>query len=365
MTGQFNRYPEPLKPASKEIILYAYDEDFNMLGVVKSYTSILWAEERAGAGEFMLVCTDTPENIALLQSAKYYKRPDRKTAMIATYFNGQTRDNQIYVRGRATIERTAQRIVYPTAKIYNAERDMYAMMTANLRGLPRTATAPQIGLSEIYDTQYTGKELKEAIFDICQATGLGVTSDFEVAEKKHIWRIYKGIDRTNGNPEGNPRKVFSTDFGNLTDTIIIKDNSIFKNVAYVAGGGEGEDRTWHIVGTATGEDRHEMYVDARDLQQEENETDAAYLQRLEARGIQRLNERLKVMNFEGDVSPVGFGSDYDLGDLITCQSRQYQLELNTRIERFDEIRENNQTTLRLTLGEPRITQRRLVRAWQS
>ena len=364
MTGQFNRYPEPLKPASKEIVLYAYDENFNMLGVVKSYTSILWAEERAGAGEFMLVCTDTPENIDLLRRAKYYKRPDRKTAMMSTYFNGQTRDNQVYVRGRATIERTAQRITYPTAKIYNAERDAYAMMNANLRGLPRTTTAPQTGLSEVYDTQYTGKELKEALFDICQATGLGVTSDFNVEEKQHTWRIYKGVDRTDGNPEGNPCKVFSTDIRNLTDTIIIEDNSIFKNVAYVAGGGEGEERTWHIVGDATGEDRFEMYVDARDLQQEENESNAEYIQRLDARGVQRLNERIKVMNFEGEVVPEGFGTEYDLGDLITCQSRQYRLELNTRIERFDEIRENNKTTLRLTLGEPRITQRRLVRAWQ-
>ena len=365
MIDNYSRYPDPQPPASEPIPLYAYDKDFNLLGVISNYISLLWAEERAGLGEFQLVCTDDDYNLEILQKAVFYKRPDRKTAMQATYFRGETESNNVYVRGRASIIRVGQRVTYPTSRIYKAERDTYKMIADNLRGLEYTTTAPEQGFSEVYDTQYTGKELTEAVFDICQTTGFGIVSVFDTPTKQHIITIYKGADRTDGNPDGNPRQVFSTDFGTLTDTLIVKDDSIFKNVAYVAGGGEGEDRTWVIVGDATGDDRYEMYADARDLQQDENETLEDYKSRLTARGIQRLNERLKVLTFEGIVTPEGFGTEYDLGDRITCKSEQYNLLLDTTIERFDEVREGNNTTLKLTLGEPQITQRRLVKVWQS
>ncbi|MDT2284838.1 hypothetical protein P7H17_00070 [Paenibacillus larvae] len=38
-----------------------------------------------------------------------------------------------------------------------------------------------------------------------------------------------------------------------------------KNIAVVAGQGEGEDRKIVTVGTSTGLNRHEMFVDARDV----------------------------------------------------------------------------------------------------
>ena len=80
----------------------------------------------------------------------------------------------------------------------------------------------------------------------------------------------------------------------------------------VQGAGEGENRATVTVGLtdATGADRRELYVDARDVQpdEEKGETNKseAYLERLMARGTNKLLEQLRTGSIELTIDAEAF-----------------------------------------------------------
>ena len=84
-------------------------------------------------------------------------------------------------------------------------------------------------------------------------------------------------------------------------------------LAIVAGQGEAELRTIVEVGTATGWDRREVYVDARDL----DATDA-----LIARGEEKLAEVGETTTLEVEYIPTPtyrYMTDFDLGDIVSAE----------------------------------------------
>ena len=74
--------------------------------------------------------------------------------------------------------------------------------------------------------------------------------------------------------DGNIPVIFSQSLSNIKDTSLELNRESYKNIAYVAGEGEGEGRTWIQVRTKniTTDEQifpwsvNEMYVDARDIQ---------------------------------------------------------------------------------------------------
>ena len=86
-------------------------------------------------------------------------------------------------------------------------------------------------------------------------------------------RIIKPVDRTVGNSYGNVPVVFSFENNNLQQLEYEEDGQDFASVAIVASEGVGQDRvTLEVQNTVTeltGYERIELYVDARDLQSEQ------------------------------------------------------------------------------------------------
>ena len=86
----------------------------------------------------------------------------------------------------------------------------------------------------------------------------------------------------------------------------------------VQGAGEGENRATVTVGLtdATGADRRELYVDARDVQPDEEKGETsrseAYLERLMARGTNKLLEQLRTGSIELTIDAEGL-SPGDVG----------------------------------------------------
>lgn len=348
----------------QSIVLNIYNTNMELQGLILNYTSLSWEEDYYNRGRLMLICVDSPENIALLQQGWYIARKDKKTAMVIRYVKYDSSANEIIIYGYTTNDLIRQRIIERTKKITNVETGIYSAVNENRRGLPIITASPR-GYLENFQTQFTGTNLLEACTTLGKESSLGFYTEFDYRNKKQIFTVYKGKNLTYGNTEGNPPKTFSTEFKNLVNAIIIDDMSIFCNVVYVAGAGEGEDRAWIIFGNDIGLNRFELFVDARDLQPEEGQTPAVYEQVLISRGIQKLNEYIRVKTFIGEVDPQGFGSDFYLGDIITCKSDKYGMRLNTRILHYAEVRENGMTKLKLTLGEPEIDFIKVVKTWRN
>jgi hypothetical protein len=204
---------------------------------------------------------------------------------------------------------------------------------------------------------------------------------FDPATAVETLTVYQGTDRSQAGTEAYAG-YFGTDVENIRNITVSTGMSSFKNVAVVAGAGEGATRVVRIVslGNPTAENRRELYVDARDLQREyqvatptgeidENGnpvytyetltyTDAAYNAILDARGREKLAEHLRDFSITCDVdqNSIQYGVDYHLGDRMPVRLREYGISATAKIIATTLVYERSGKTLVAALGDFELTE---------
>ena len=143
---------------------------------------------------------------------------------------------------------------------------------------------------------------------------------------------------------------------NLSRVRLVADTSQYRNVAVVAGEGQGEDRIVVVVDRSDGQERRELYVNAADLTsryttenpdgtiQEHTMTPEEYAARLEARGLQAMAETLVGSSLTAELaqSMLLFGQDYELGDILPLSLARYGVQVKARLSKvtivYEEIK---------------------------
>ena len=156
--------------------------------------------------------------------------------------------------------------------------------------------------------------------------------------------IIPGNDRTKGNTEGNVPVVFSQSLSNIERTSYSVKRANYKNVAYVAGEGEDEDRKWYEVYSddseqnKTGWQRKELWIDARDVQSEAEGntlTDAEYEEAIEQRANEKFSEAKVSETYSGTIVEANkqykLGVDYDKGDFVTIVDDELGITIDVQI----------------------------------
>ncbi|MCZ8541956.1 siphovirus ReqiPepy6 Gp37-like family protein [Psychrobacillus psychrodurans] len=207
------------------------------------------------------------------------------------------------------------------------------------------------------------KNLAEEMTEISLLSSLGWNIDIDYQQRKFVFRILKGRNLTI-NQSVLPPAIFSPEFNTLGQLSYTESELNYRNHAIVAGQGEGVERRTVEVGSSTGFDRYELFVDARDVA-EETEGDnpqprpAADIDTdLINRGEQKLSEYQQETFLEGQSLPQSklvYGIDYDLGDIVTLQNRDWGVTLDTPITEVKEIYEPGKTGINLTYGYNRPT----------
>jgi hypothetical protein len=209
------------------------------------------------------------------------------------------------------------------------------------------ATNQSRGASVSWRSRY--KNLAEELRDISFVSGIGWNIALDFATKKWVFDVKVGVDRT-AQQTVNPPVIFSPNFDAVKSQQFADSDLNYKNYGYVGGQGEGTTRSIAEVGSATGLARVELFIDARDV---EVSTD------LPARGQQKLAEFETELYLESQIltnSPFKYEVDYDLGDLVTAQNRDWGVELHTRIVEIKEIYEaSGGFQLEATFGNSRPT----------
>ena len=141
--------------------------------------------------------------------------------------------------------------------------------------------------------------------------------------------------------------IFSPDYDNVYDRVFTINDTESRNVAYVAGQGEEEERTIAIVGEEnTGIGRREIFVDARDLE------DPA---ELPDRGTTKLAELQPITSYECSVAGSGYREDWDLGDYVTIIDREYGAWITEQVVGVQETEDSNGKMVIPTFGAPEKT----------
>lgn len=359
-----------------QITVFQVDNNtFEALGDISQYTSLLWPDAYNGYAQFELWAPITPDNAALLKKKNIIWCGGENAAVIEIVkATVDDKGEKIYdIKGRTLEKYLTERMINGTySGSGHASTLMYDMVDKNAihpsnanRKIPYLVNAvdKQVG-NEISQYQKTGGALYDALYQMASESDIGFSVLFDPRNKRLVFEVRKGADRTQDNDEGNDPVVFSTELEDILSSEYYGNIQDEKNVALVQGENKGEVRKSVLVGKvdAYGFDRKELYVDARDLQSEVFNADgtstpltpAQYLEVLTQRGNEKLSECEIIETFEAQIRQFGdiqyeFGVDYVKGDKVTVIDEQLGVIVSARITNVEE-QYDEEYNLVLTFG---------------
>jgi len=338
-----------------DIELILLDDDYNRLKTVKNFTSLQWTERYYGVGDFDARFDVDAHIHTLLRAAYVYRKDTRRLGRVENRSADMTAKDAA-LRGRL-IESALDDRVIQTSRDYNAAAEdvcreiVTEFCLTGDRTIPRLTLGEAVGLGEQIRIQRTGKTVLEVVTEILTEQEMSCRVDYDIASRTLAFRVFQGLDRTRGQTV-NPWAVFScARYNVITETYAYAYDA--KNYAYVAGAGEGAERTVVTVDETDGGNRRELYVDARDLQPTETMTNDEYESALVNRGKDKLAEynASETITFEADVNNAPF---FALGDKCTYYQPDLDVLVEDRITEIYETYENDGLTVAITMGKEQL-----------
>ena len=278
---------------------------------------MVWEPKFAEIGEFEFWCVISENNLSLIKKDNLIWIGTEDAGIIED-FEESVSDNgekKIDVKGKLLNKYLTRRIIWGT---YNGsgyssklmreivEQNMINPSDANRKiDFLELSGTQDYGEKIIY--QQTGKEVENALEELCESCEsktLGFNICLDVENEKLLFKVLQGVDRSKRNTDGNKVVMLSTDLKDILSSKYSYSSSSFKNVALVAGQDSGADRKKVVSGNneSRGIHRFEMYVDARDLRQTDNNqnkiSDEDYEKILTNRGNAKIDECKTKEKFE-------------------------------------------------------------------
>ena len=357
------------------------DLDFNLYGEIDNYESLQLTRKWHGIGDIEMRINKYMQHVDKLQRGRIIfpfnhlnKGYIIRHKEIELDENGKASENWI-IKALSLKSWLSQRLTMPPShtaydnKQGDAETVMLHYVNNNVistvdpkRKLDNVVLAPNQNRGPTVDWRSRYKNLAEELENISLQSGLGWNIEIDYENKQFVFVINEGRNLTAGQSDL-PPAIFSPEFDTLGQLIYTESELDYKNYAIVAGQGEGVDRRIVETGGAAGFERFEIFVDARDVEEETEGEDPQPIPtseietKLQNRGNQKLAEHEQEIYMEGQTltrSRLIYQKDFDLGDMGTLQHKGWGVTMNARITAVKEIYEQ-ESKIELTFGNDRPT----------
>lgn len=349
---------------SKKVLAVFNPHTLERIGLITKYTSVLFAKKSKDAGSFELWCDLDNNNVEMVKDGNLIYLSDDKVGIVQ-YIEEQVDDDGIKslnVKGKMIKYYMSYRIIIGTYEAFNkcvsdVMNELVQKNFINPVDGYRTfehmsiASDSQVGVGPQITVQKTGGEVMEELDVLANSYSFCYDVLLNPNESKLEFKAYQGVDRTVNQSDVIP-VVISTDLKDILNSKYIRNSQSEKNVALVAGAGEGSARRTLMVGTmaSSGVDRKEMYVDARDLsttsEDEDGNTttlsDEEYDLLLQNRGETKISEQKIIESFDAEVRTTGhvncvYGVDYFLGDTVTAIDKKLGVMVDAEVTEVEEV----------------------------
>lgn len=338
--------------------LYVLDTAFKKIAIIDAYESLIWTERFNSYGEFELYLIPSIELLETLAINNYLKKSDSDTVMIISTRELMTDiedGDHLTVRGKSLESLLERRIVWTQTTFQGT-----AVKDAIQRLISDSITSPSVSERKIsnfvYDgpesgiiyendqvtIQFTGDNLYDAIQTICEIANISFKVILE--DGNFRFKLFSGKDRSYAQ-DILPRVLFNETMENLISTNYYNSVENYMNVTLVAGAGEGTERKTYTIGTTAGIDRRELYTDARDISDQDDDGQAIdpliYNYLLSVRGNQKLIENQITEAYESSMetkTQYEFNKDYKIGDVVELVNKygiQAQTVVSEVVESYD------------------------------
>jgi len=331
--------------------LYVYGNTRQLVGIEESFEYLRWTRRYSQCGAFELKAIATQDNIALLTLGNLlWKSDDEEVGIIEHLEMSQADKETITVSGRFATSLLARRIIWGTETLSGdlsacalqlINSHLIAPSDTNRQIAGVAFTSPFLGIS--VNTQVSYKNLMDTITGLCDASDRGIKTVFDPSTGTLTVALYVGAAS---------QAVFSCEYENLTSQIYTQSVMDYANAALIGGEGDGASRVLVSIAETVGEARREVFVDAKDLRQEDFGT--GYSAALLYRGQNRLSELSMAHSFDAEVNPHGnlrYKADFGLGQAVTVLSKKWGVTLAARITEIEESYDASGQTLNIVFGK--------------
>lgn len=329
--------------------IFLLDVDLSLVDIIDTYESFIWTDRYSEPGDFELYLMMDERILSECIQDRYLQIEKSDRLMIIEDIEITTdieEGDKLKITGKSLESLLERRIVWEQTVLNTSLQNGIKQLINNAIIAPKIAarkisnfifidsTDPAITGLKI-DAQYTGDNLGEVIKNQCELNDIGYRVLYNQTTGNFEFSLYKGTDRSY-NQDVNPYVIFSPDYSNIINSDYIESNNTLKNVALVAGEGEGKDRKTTTIGESSGMARRELFVDARDISSNTDSgtlSAAEYTKELQTRGNEQLAENKQTKSFSGEIDVqqnFKLDEDFTLGDVVQLVN-EYQIQASVRI----------------------------------
>lgn len=346
--------------------LTVLNTSFETVYILDSYESLLWVDKFSEPGTFEIYTPVTQQILDYLKPNYYLVNENSDHTMIIEDISIESdieNGNKIKIVGRSLESILDRRIVWEQTTFkenHNLQKAIIKLVTRNISStaniadrrisnfiLANPSTDTSITSLKLKDgAQYNGDNLLEVVESLCQESKIG----FKVIlneNNQFVFSLYNGVDRSYEQND-RPYVVYSPEFDNMISSNYKEENSKIKNVALVTNGDESSPIK-RTIGTETGLNRRELYVEAGDLNRSGTQEDdseppqtssisASDLEKLmDKRGKKELAETVNsVKSFDAQCDTTKlyvYRKDFFIGDIVQL-ANEYGMRSTSKITEF-------------------------------
>lgn len=213
------------------------------------------------------------------------------------------------------------------------------------RAFPRLQIAPDQGRGPAARWSSRFESLSEVYRQIGEYSGLGYDISLDIDAKVFVFDVIYNVDHSIGS---SAPVVFAPKYGNLSSITYETDDKSLVSAAYAGGAGEGETRLIQAVFAGetipAGFERREAWIDCGNIE---------YYDDLIYEAQHRLTDKTVTESLTGTAAlsgPFLYGRDWDVGHIVTIQSGRLGIEREAQITAVTETYQGQLRKLALTFG---------------
>lgn len=373
------------------------DRNFKRLDILRHYTFSQYNMKFRGIGTFTVNAPLELNTIFLNRKEQYYLLFNGNVHPVVGKVEdvkkeSEDEENKLTITGRLALFILTKRIVSDTINTSGTTLEhMEKLVTENIlkaknnRYIPITIDDSAVNKNKLskVDRQVTGGYIWDEFEELLEQDKIGVelypnivptysVNDIDSNILDWTLKFSSGTDRTKGNVDGNVPVIFSQQLSNINRVDYERNVENHCNIAYVAGEGEGSNRKWFEIPInqeesqeTKGWERSELWIDARDIQSEDDNgnqlTDEQYNALINQRAKEKAVENDIQESYEATVITKNkryvYGKDYFLGDFVTVVDTQLGLEFDVQIIGIMFSKQDTEeiTDIELQYGNKRIS----------
>lgn len=358
------------------------DDTMCIVDILRKYEYSQYEYKARGIGKFTINAMLDEENLYLMNRTKNYyvllehdvfgiiesvkRESDSETSKVFTIKGSLALKLLEYrvIKGQVTFKGKSYKYIEELVKqnlIMSDDENRNIALTVEFENEERLKQ-----VCSTIDKQVTGGSLWDEISEVAEADKLRIAlrPNIVVINTEHPqnidgWTLIIGAgeDRTRHRKDKTVSSVvFSQSLSNIANTDYTVDRSKLRNTVYIAGEGEGTDRKWYNIdvnsdvtfGERTGWNRRELWVDARDIQSEQDNktlTDAEYEELVKQRANEKAKDNDLSEEYTATVTDITkqytYKTDYNIGDFVTVADEELGMEIDAQITNVTVTRQDD------------------------